>query len=195
MLPYGTRRNRCNTHSYRGSECRVSMATMQRRHLLKLGLGATAVLAVTGGGLALWQPGLSNGRLTSEGVAVLRAVARAVLDGSLPTERQDQDAALQSQLARVNVAVSSFPPATLAELSKLLALLATAPGRMALTGLRTRWESAEIGELQRALEAMRTSTFDLRKQIYHALRDLTNAAYYADPDAWPLLGYPGPRAL
>ena len=42
---------------------------------------------------------------------------------------------------------------------------------------------------------MRTSTLELRQQAYHALRDLTNAAFYANPDVWPLLGYPGPDAV
>ena len=50
-------------------------------------------------------------------------------------------------------------------------------------------------DLQQALQDMRTSGLAMRQQIYHALRDLTNAAYYADPKAWPMLGYPGPRAL
>ena len=35
----------------------------------------------------------------------------------------------------------------------------------------------------------------LRQQAYHALRDLTNAAHYADPQIWALMGYPGPRAV
>ena len=42
---------------------------------------------------------------------------------------------------------------------------------------------------------MRTSRIGLRQQAYHALRDLTNAAYFADPQTWPLMGYPGPRAV
>ena len=35
----------------------------------------------------------------------------------------------------------------------------------------------------------------LRQQAYHALRELTNAAYYADASAWRTLGYPGPSNI
>ena len=59
---------------------------MQRRTLLKLGLGAAALLAVAGGGLACCDPGLADGRMTPAGRAVFRRVARAVLDGSLPAD-------------------------------------------------------------------------------------------------------------
>ena len=61
-----------------------------------------------------------------------------------------------------------------------------------LAGLKTAWADADPAEIQASLESMRLSSLNLRQQIYHALRDLTNAAYYADPIAWPLMGYPGP---
>ena len=59
---------------------------MQRRTLLKLGIGASVVLAVAGTGVALLQPGLRDGHLSHGATAVMRAVARAVLDGALPAE-------------------------------------------------------------------------------------------------------------
>jgi hypothetical protein len=49
--------------------------------------------------------------------------------------------------------------------------------------------------VQSALQAMRSSRLELRQQAYHALRDLTNAAYFADAATWAALGYPGPRSL
>ena len=52
-----------------------------------------------------------------------------------------------------------------------------------------------MADVQRSLQDMRTSSLALRQQSYHALRDLTNAAFYADPSAWPLLGYSGPREV
>ena len=42
---------------------------------------------------------------------------------------------------------------------------------------------------------MRTASLTLPQQAYHALRDLTNAAYFADAASWSQLGYPGPRAV
>ncbi len=168
---------------------------MQRRTLLRLGLGTATLLAVVGGGVAWLRPGLSNGHLTPAGQSVFRAVARAVLDGSLPADEAARGTALTSHLSRVDDAVAAFPAATQAELSQLLALLAAPPGRLALAGLSTAWEQATVTDIQQALQGMRTSGLDLRQQAYHALRDLTNAAFYADTQAWPLLGYPGPTAV
>jgi len=81
------------------------------------------------------------------------------------------------------------------ELSQLLAMLAVLPGRTLFAGLDTPWAQASAIQVQSALQGMRTSSLALRQQAYQALRDLTNAAYYADPSAWSMLGYPGPRAV
>jgi hypothetical protein len=168
---------------------------MQRRTLLKLGIGAAAVLAVAGGGMALMKPGLVDGRMTPGARGVFRAVARGVLDGSLPAAQAARDAALDGHLKRLDDALAAFAAPTQAELSQLLALLASAPGRRALAGLPTDWPDATPQEVQLALQDMRMSGLALRQQAYHALRDLTNAAYYADPAIWPLMGYPGPRPV
>lgn len=166
---------------------------MQRRRLLQLGLGATAVLAIGGGAIALMQPGLDNGRLGAAGRTVFEAVARGVLDGTLPTDEGARRRELAAWRERLDDTLAAFPSHIQSELSQLLALLATTPGRLALAGLSTDWPDATPLELQSALQSMRVSSLALRQQAYHALRDLTNAAYYADPSAWSTIGYPGPR--
>jgi hypothetical protein len=171
------------------------IARMQRRTLLKLGLGAAAVLAVAGGGVALLRPGLVNGRMTPASAEVFRAVARAVLDGSLPPDSVARDAALAAHLQRVNDTLAAFPTATQSELSQMLALLASGPGRLAIAGLHPDWRDASVADVQASLQAMRTSRLSMREQIYLALRDITNAAYFADPQTWSLMGYPGPRDI
>jgi hypothetical protein len=168
---------------------------MQRRTLLKLGIGAAAVLAVAGGGIALLRPGLVDGRMTPPARAVFRAVALGVLDGSLPAPPAAREAALDAHLKRLDDTLAGFPAPTQAELSQLLALLASSAGRLTLAGLRPDWSDATPGEVQHALQDMRVSALALRQQAYHALRDLTNAAYYADPQIWPLMGYPGPARI
>lgn len=168
---------------------------MQRRTLLKLGIGASAVLAVAGTGVALLQPGLREGRLSAASTIVMRAVARAVLEGVLPADPQLQQQALDAHLQRLDAAIAAFPAATRAELSQLLALLASAPGRRTLAGLNEPWPVASVAEVQQALQSMRVSRLSLRQQAYHALRDLTNAAYFSDPSAWGHMGYPGPTDI
>ncbi|WP_280152982.1 hypothetical protein [Piscinibacter sp. XHJ-5] len=168
---------------------------MQRRSWLKLGFGAAALLALAGGGLALLKPGWADGRMTPAARSVFHAVARAVLDGSLPADAAQRSAALESHLERLDETLAGFPAATHHELSQLLMLLASPPGRVALAGLHTDWPDASVEQLQHALQGMRTSNIALRQQAYHALRDLTNAAYYAAPQIWALTGYPGPRDI
>jgi hypothetical protein len=168
---------------------------MQRRTLLKLGLGATVLLAVAGGGLAMLKPGLAGGRLSASAKTVFAALAKAILYGSLPTDAAERQTAIAEHLQRLEGTLAGFPAATQAELSQLLALLSSTAGRVALAGLNSDWIDASVTDLQQALQGMRTSGLAMRQQIYHALRDLTNAAYYADPKAWSMLGYPGPRTL
>ena len=162
---------------------------------MKLGIGAAAVLAIAGGGLALLRPGWSGGRLSADANVVMRAVARAVLDGNLPADAMAREAALHGHLQRLSATIAGFPAATQDELSQLLALLASPPGRMLLAGLQAPWAEATIEQLSASLQDMRTSSIALRQQAFHALRDLTNAAYFADPGTWPMLGYPGPTAI
>ncbi len=168
---------------------------MQRRTLLRLGLGSAALIAVVGGGVALMRPALVSGQLTATGRSVFSAIARAVLDGSLPTAPAANAAALTAHLARLDGAIAAFPAATQAELSQLLSLLASAPGRIGLMGLSADWDAASVPQIQAALQGLRTSSLALRQQTYHALRDLTNGVFYADAEAWKLMGYPGPVTI
>jgi hypothetical protein len=167
---------------------------MNRRTLLHLGLASAAVLAIAGGGVALIRPGLDGARLSAGGRLIFRAVARAVLDDLLPSESALREATLDAHLGRLDSTIAGLPASSRAELSRLLALLDSGAGRLALAGLAQRWEHAQGKSLQEALQSMRTSSIQLRQQAYHALRDLTNAAYFADSRTWPLIGYPGPRS-
>jgi hypothetical protein len=168
---------------------------MRRRTLLTLGAGAATLLALAGAGVAVWTPGLREGALSGPAKDLFGAVARAVLQGSLPADPAVQRVALASHLDRLQASINGLAPATRRELSELLAVLGTAPGRLALTGLRSSWAEAEAGEVQLALQAMRVSSSTTRQQVYHALRDLTNAAWFADPGTWGALGYPGPMTV
>ena len=170
---------------------------MQRRTLLKLGLASAGALAVAGGAAGWWwQPGLQqNGRLSAAGRDVFAAVGRAVLDKSLPAQAGERHKAIAGLLERTDTLVQALPPHAQAELSQLLSVLASAPGRFALAGLGPPWGQASIGELQQALQGMRLSGLALRQQAYAALHDIATGAYFADAATWPLLGYPGPMKI
>ncbi len=166
-----------------------------RRALFKLGVGSALALAVVGGGAWLWRPGLSSGRLTPTGRSVFRAVARAVLEGSLPPDVAARERALDAHMVQLDVVIDGLSPATRSDLDQMLALLSVAPVRVWLTGLASDWDQAALQEVQAALRQMRADPQPLRQQTYHALRDLNNAAFFARPEHWPLLGYPGPTPV
>ena len=95
----------------------------------------------------------------------------------------------------MDATLRALPTAMQREIADLLALLAIPPGRLALAGLTTDWPRADVLQLQSALQGMRTSRVSLRQQAYHALRDLTHGAYFADSATWSQLGYPGPTPI
>ena len=172
-------------------------APMRRRTFFGfgLGIGGAILLGLGGVSIATWRPGVVGGRLSPSGRSVFESVGRAVLDGSLPAESSSRDAAVRALLTRLDVTISAFPWPVQEEISQLLALLSATAGRLGLARLRHDWPEAKIGEVQAALQDMRTSALSLRQQAYHALRDLTNAAFYADPTTWAQIGYPGPNPI
>jgi hypothetical protein len=168
---------------------------MQKRHFLKLGMASAAALALVGGGLALVSPGLVAGKLSSAGQAVFAALGKAVLDGSLPKEPKALELALTGLLGRIDALAASLPAHAQAELSQLLAVLASGVGRQGLAGLSEDWAVASVAQTQAALQGMRTSSLAMRQQAYHALHDIVGGAYFSDASTWAQLGYPGPLKI
>jgi hypothetical protein len=98
-------------------------------------------------------------------------------------------------MVRLDAVIDGLSPATRSEIAQMLALLSVAPARRWLTGLASDWDQAGLQEVEAALRRMRADPRPLRQQTYHALRDLNNAAFFAQPENWPLLGYPGPTPV
>lgn len=167
---------------------------MQRRGLLKLGLGAGAALAGAAGAVGWFASfrARQEEQFEPELRILLMAVGGAVLAGLLPDEPHTKDLALRSWLTRLETTVAGMPPVVQNELDDLLLILATSPGRLALAGLRQPWHAASTQQVQAALQGLRMSSLAIRQQIFHALRDLSNAAYFAAPESWAAIGYPGP---
>lgn len=126
---------------------------------------------------------------------MFRAVAEAVLTGLLPTEPVARTQALAGHLNHLQDTLAGLPPALQAEVAQLGAVLCSPPGRLALAGLSTDWSQASVPQVQGALQRMRLSSLTLKQQAYHALRDLSNAAWFASASNWPAIGYPGPQTI
>jgi hypothetical protein len=168
---------------------------LRRRGVLALGAISSLTLLLGGGSLALVQPGLRDAKLTASGREVFAGAARALLEGVLPAQDASRRTALNGLLDRIDGLVAVLPAHSQAELSQLLALLASAPGRRAFAGLAAPWSDASIGDIGSALQSLRTSALALRNQAYQALHDIVGAAWFSDAGTWTLLAYPGPRDL
>ena len=169
---------------------------MRRRTWLGFGIASSLALALGGGVVALARPGWSGGKLTPAGRELFGAVARVVLEGLLPDPGASHaEAALNAHLGRLEDAVAGLPGPVQAEIADLTAVLLHPAGRRLLAGLASEWSTTPIEALRAVMQDMRRSSLVLRQQAFHALRDLTNGAWFADPASWQAIGYPGPRAL
>lgn len=167
---------------------------MHRRTLLTLGL-AGGGLAVLGVGVIGWRPGWHSGALSPQARQVMHAVTLCVLEGALSGDESTRRAQLATQLDALEQTIEHFAPHAREELSLLLGLLSTVPGRVGLAGLLPDWQDAPTSAVREVLQSMRVSRLTVRQQAYHALRDLTNAAWFAAPEHWAAIGYPGPRDI
>jgi hypothetical protein len=165
---------------------------LKRRSLLKLGIGSAIVLAVAGGTVALIKPGLIDGKLSPSARLVLTRVAQGLLQGTLPADANSQKLAIDALLQRTDSLLALLPNHAVAELSQLLTLLHTAPGRRWLVGLSSSWEDATATETATALQTMRDSGMALRVQAMQGLHDIVCLPYFSGQDSWAFLGYPGP---
>ena len=174
-------------------------APNQRRTVLKLGLT---------GGVLLWAGGLTwvGLRTTKLGpeprrglqalsrseFAVIAALADCMLGRqALPDPAWPTAWELQCP-EKVDAVVAQLHPEARAEFKQLIGLFENG-----LSGLLTTLRPAPFSQLplapqQRRLNAWRTSPFALMRSGYLALTRLIHATYYASPEVYAAIGYPGP---
>jgi hypothetical protein len=167
---------------------------MKRRAFLAAGALGVAALAAGGWlryGLRHAPPGHA---LDDDATAIVTALVPAFLDGALPDDPAERGTAIGETVAAVDKAITGLPPLSQRELAQLFGLLAFPPARVAL-GVRTAWREAPADEIAAALARWQTSRSTLLRSAYDGLHQLILAAWYANPRAWPAVGYPGPPAL
>jgi hypothetical protein len=163
----------------------------RRRQLLQAGVAGSLALAFAGAIRATAPYRAADADtplavLDARDQIVLAAIARTMLAGT-PGAAQ-----APAVVASVDRAVAGLPPHLQREVRELFALLGFAPARIVLAGIRAPWAEATPAEVAAFLERWRTSRFALQQQAYLALHQLVMASWYARPDAWPAIGYPGP---
>ena len=175
------------------------MAMFSRRQFIKTGIAGALLLAAA----AYFQKPLdragkqalvAGNPLDASLRTVIPAIAPVMLQGAFPTGA-DRAAAPERITRGVALAVGALSAASQKEVAELFALLAFAPTRIAVAGLTPSWEQAGAADIEGFLRRWQHSRLDLLKSGYQALHDLVLGAWYADPQSWTAIGYPGPPVL
>jgi len=169
-----------------------------RRQFLKTGVAGSLLLGCAG-----WLNAAGARPLSDAEREMLGALTNALLDGALPTDLAARRGALPTDLAArrrliavtidgIAVEIAGLSLASQKEIGELFGLLVLAPGRRFLAGVGRPWREAAAGDVVEFLQAWRSSRLSLLQSAYAALHDLTFGAWYARPDTWEAIGYPGP---
>ena len=164
-----------------------------RRSFLKKGLFGGLLLALGGGGLALY-PSAHVGSPTGP-LLVLEPTSFQVLvavAGRIVSAKGSDPVAIAHG---VDEALSRVSVESQVELNKLLGLLENALPGLLLDGRVQPFTRLEGESRDRVLESWRTSRFAIRRSGYQALRKLCLAAYYSEESSWGPLGYAPPSHL
>jgi hypothetical protein len=164
-----------------------SALSMNRRQFIQTGLAGSLLLSFAG-----WLNAAGTRSLTVAEREMLAAVVAAFLDGALPTEGAARKKRVALTVDGIARAVSGLSSATQKEVGDLFGLLTLAPGRLLVAGLGRAWAEASVAEVTDFLQSWRSSRLGLLQSGYAALHDLTFGAWYARPDSWEAIGYPGP---
>ena len=172
---------------------------MNRRSFLRLGGLAPAMLALqqipftaTAGKPAAATttarpPGAAANRLDPEQAEILMAVVERIVD----TGRVDAPAPREiGTLPAIEAILSQLDSELVRALRIALVSLDWWPSLM-------EWKFRRFRNLDReaqiqSLEGWRTSSIEIRREVFAALRNLSLLGYWSREQTWPLIGYGGP---
>ena len=161
-----------------------------RRAFLKAGIAGGLLLGAGGLWYSVTRERAPAGRLDRETRLLFAAIAPVILAGVLPPGRHGVDALVDE----IETAFGGLSAGAQAELGDLFGLLALRPARWALAGIGD-WQRASQTEIAEFLESWRHHRLALMRGAYAALHDLVLGTWYARPESWEAIGYPGPPEL
>lgn len=160
---------------------------LSRRQFIKTGLAGACLLSLAG-----WLNAAGARRLSDAEREMLGALCNAMLEGALPRDAAQRRQLVALTVDGIAVEVAGLSLAAQKEVGELFGLLVLAPARRMLAGVGKPWREASVAEVTEFLQAWRSSRLNLLQSAYGALHDLTFGAWYARPDTWDAIGYPGP---
>jgi hypothetical protein len=166
-----------------------------RRGFLKKGLLGGAILAVGG---AAWlatrktRPAPELGGpfqvlSAAEATVVLAAASRFI-----PEHWRFPGPGQVGVPRKVDAILEMADPATQKEVKRLLGLLENALAGLVLDGQFRTFTASPPEEQDRRLQAWAASRLTVRRTGFRALQKMVFAAYYASPETYGAVGYPGP---
>jgi hypothetical protein len=164
--------------------------TPSRRQFIQTGIAGSLLLTFSG-----WfnQPFAAMPRRLSDNEReMLTAITAVFLDGALPKNSEARQKLVARTVDGISKAVAGLSLSTQKEIGELFGLLVLTPARRVLAGIGKPWREADANEIAGFLEAWRSSRLGLLQSAYAALHDLIFGAWYAQPDSWEAIGYPGP---
>ncbi|MFT0865254.1 twin-arginine translocation pathway signal protein [Pseudomonas sp. CAM1A] len=161
---------------------------MQRRDLLRLGLGASLFLgAASLIGCSQQTPSAGYQALRNDDLPLLQALIPVVLAGT--------QASTEQVLQSLDHKLAALSPAMLKLTRQLFDVLTLPLTRGPLTGVWGSWTEATDAEVEHFLERWRDSSLNLLRQGHASLLQLLLMAWYERPEAWAACGYPGPPKI
>jgi hypothetical protein len=167
---------------------------MNRRTFIRRGLFGGLLLAVGGSvGLVAWP---SDQRLRARRpLRALDARQFAVLATVAARTVTAPGADPVTIAERVDAQMAVAPPEARADFGKLLLLFENALAGFVFDGRPKPFTRLQPAAQDDVLADWRDSRLAVRRSGYAILRKLTQAAWYAAPEAWPAIGYPGPPQI
>jgi len=178
-------------------ESEQHLARPDRRRFLRRGLIGGGLLLVAGAApfafrsTRMRQPHGTLRLLSAQEYAVLAAAAARIVpgDGAAPgwpsADALDCAGKIDALLARIHPDAGN-------DFRRLLRLLESSAFGALQAGAPRPFTQSAPAEQDARLEGWRTSRLDLLRSGYQALKRLAHATYYASPETYALVGYPGP---
>lgn len=167
-----------------------------RRGFLKFGLMGSAALAIAGTTATL--SGCSQQPDSTSGYKILRAQDREFLAALIPAiVGSAYPGALNAQaknrtIRQLDNLIYTLHEFNRTQMMQLFDALSIAPVRFAMGGPWVRWQEASTQQVNDFLTSWRDSSIQLKRMGYVSLAKLVGICWYAQPENFASIGYPGP---
>jgi hypothetical protein len=168
-------------------------AGLTRRHVLALAAAGGALVTAGGVGLALQGTVLREPRVPLQELdPVSFSVFAAAADRFCPATEGLPSAWDLQVPEKLDALLAAQHPGVGAELGQVLWLLENALAGLVLDRHVRPFSACDAQTQDRVLRDWQRSAVSIRRTAYKALRGLSCAPYWADPQVFAHVGYPGP---